>query len=246
MKGSDVIAALKKKLGASTNRALAQRLGVTVHAIGNWKNRKQVTVRQIAGLVNRAGKAGAIHLQTSAIRPLVEFFRIEVDQSSATRKHSLFRVSETDGSKHPYLEGLRNELDDSHGVYIFFDSRGQAIYAGKARRQSLWKEMNLAFNRKRESVQKIMRVKHPSRRRNYRTSEEKTRQIREQAVPLHELAAYFSAYAVTDGMIHEVESLLVRSFANDLLNIRMERFGQQRAVSAARRKANKKTRKRTS
>lgn len=29
-------------------------------------------------------------------------------------------------------------------------------------------------------------------------------------------------------MIGEVEAMLVRSFANDLLNQRMERFGQQR------------------
>ena len=37
------------------------------------------------------------------------------------------------------------------------------------------------------------------------------------------MASYFSAYKVDDGMIGDVEALLVRSFANDLLNIRMER-----------------------
>jgi hypothetical protein len=60
-------------------------------------------------------------------------------------------------------------------VYVFFDSRGQAIYAGKAKRQTLWKEMTAAFNRARDSVQRIKRVRHPKRRVAYRTSDEKAR-----------------------------------------------------------------------
>lgn len=240
MKGSDVISALKKKLKVSTDLALAKRIGVTSQAIFNWKNRKTVTPRQIAGLINRSIGAGASNLKTNAIRPLVEFFRVEWRVSDLSEKRTFLGLTKEGGKRYPYLEGLRDELDSHHGVYIFFDSRGQAIYTGKARRQSLWKEMNLAFKRDRGSVQKIKRVKHPTRRKLYRTTEEKSRQIREFAVPLQELAAYFSAYTVDESLIDEVESLLVRSFANDLLNIRMERFGQQRAVSAARRKAKKR------
>jgi hypothetical protein len=62
----------------------------------------------------------------------------------------------------------------------------------------------------------------------YKTSSEKSRQIIESAVPLHEIAYYFSAYEVEVGMIDELESLLIRSFANDLLNVQMGRFEQQR------------------
>jgi hypothetical protein len=71
-------------------------------------------------------------------------------------------------------------------------------------------------------------VKHPETRVQYKTSGEKSRQIIESAVPLHEIAYYFSAYEVEIGMIDELESLLIRSFANDLLNVQMGRFGQQR------------------
>ncbi len=97
-----------------------------------------------------------------------------------------------------------------------------------ARKQSLWDEMNLAFNRERGELQKIKRVRHPLRNQPYKTSNEKARQISDYVVPLHELSAYFSAYEVTDKMINEVEAMLVRSFANDLLNKRMEKFGQQK------------------
>jgi len=145
----------------------------------------------------------------------------------------LFSSKDPNDKDHPYRSGLKHELDHAKGVYIFFDSRGQAIYVGQAK-QNLWKEMNIAFNRKRESVQKIKRVKHPKRKVQYKTSYEKTRQIFESAVPLHEIAYYFSAYEVDDGMIDELESLLIRSFANDLLNVQMGRFGQQRKKKKSR------------
>jgi hypothetical protein len=136
----------------------------------------------------------------------------------------VFSAKDDSGGDHPYRAGLKDELLEHHGVYVFFDSRGQAIYTGKARRLSLWKEINSAYNRQRGDVQRIKRVNHPTRRQEYRTSEEKARQIRDIAVPLHEIASYFSAYHVADSMINDLEALLVRSFANDLLNVRMERF----------------------
>jgi hypothetical protein len=158
----------------------------------------------------------------------VEFFRIAKCESRQGANYELFGMNDEDGGTHPYLAGLRKELENHKGVYIFFDSRGQAIYTGKARRQKLWKEMNLAFNRERGEVQKIKRVNHPTRKQTYRTSDEKARQITHYVVPLHELASYFSAYEIADGLINEVEAMLVRSFANDLLNKKMERFGQQK------------------
>src|ERR1035437_8183307 len=121
MKGSDVISALKTKLKASTNRALAKRIGVTSQAIFNWNNRKTITPRQIAGLINRSIGAGASDLRTNAIRPLVEFFRVEWRDSDAREKPTLFRLTEKDGKRYPYLVGLRDELNKAHGIYIFFD-----------------------------------------------------------------------------------------------------------------------------
>jgi hypothetical protein len=224
MKGESVIAALMNKFRAGTDQALAKRLGVSGVAIGNWKKRKTITERQVAGLVHSACRAGARDMQDKAIRPLVEFFRIDKYKTKGS-KCRLFSITTADGETHPYLRGLQDELKKCHGVYIFFDSRGHAIYTGKARQLNLWEEMQNAFNRERGDVQKIKRVTHPIRKKTYLTSDEKVRQITDQEVPLHELAQYFSAYEVADGMINEVEAMLVRSFANDLLNTRMEKFG---------------------
>jgi hypothetical protein len=233
MNGNDVIAAIKRKLRLRTDQNLSARIGISVPAIQQWKHRKKVTPRQFAEMVHRASLAGASNLQANAICPIVEFFRINKCSSRGGAGFEVF--AEKDGKDkngntviHPYRNGLKEELKKHFGVYVFFDSRGQAIYAGKARQQKLWKEINLAFNRDRGEVQKIKRVKHPQRRQAYRTSDEQARQISDNLVSLHEIAAYFSAYQVVNGMIDDLESLLVRSFANDLLNIRMERFARHR------------------
>ena len=237
MKGIEVIEALKRKLDLSTDRELSNRLGITGHAIHNWKVRRTVTARQVVGLLNRAIIASAKSTHSTAIRPLVEFFPIERCPSRQGARFEIFATRDGEGDVRPYYKGLRDELEGKHGEYIFFDSRGQAIYAGKARRQNLWKEIKLAFNRERGDVQNIRRVRHPERNKIYRTSDEKARQIVDQVVPIHELAAYFSAYEVADGLIGEVEAMLVRSFANDLLNVRMERFDHQRRVRKSKKTA---------
>lgn len=228
MKGSEVISALKRKFRVATDRGLAEVLGLSIPAIQNWKNRPKVTARQFAGLAHSASRTGAVRFQANILRPLVEFFPIYSCDSRHGARQEIFNARDDVGDDHPFRRGLRSELEEKHGVYLFFDSRGQAIYVGKARRQSLWQEINLAFNRERGEVQKIKRVKHPERRQDYKTSDEKARQIVDYAVPLYDIAHYFSAYEVTDELIEDVEALLVRSFANNLLNKRMEKFARHR------------------
>ena len=216
MRGAALITALKKKFRVLTDAALAKHLGIAVPTVQLWKKRKTVTPKLVASLTHKAS------FQSNFIRPLVEFFPIEKCETKKGAGFEVFSIWDNDDAEeHLYRDGLKEELAEYHGVYVFFDSRGQAIYAGKARRQKLWKELNLAFNRKRADVQTIRRVAHPSRQQKYSI---KPRQIVSHEVALHELAAYFSAYQVPDAMINDLESMLVRSFANDLLNVRMEKF----------------------
>lgn len=83
--------------------------------------------------------------------------------------------------------------------------------------------MNLAFNRKRD-VQTIAPVRHPERNQEFRPGYEKLRQPKDTRLELFDLAHLFSVYKVDDGMIDELEALMVRGFSNDLLNVRMETF----------------------
>jgi hypothetical protein len=171
--GNATISAVKKKFRIKTDEALKAQIGISIPTIQLWKGRTKVTARQFAELIHRARRAGAANVETTALRPLVEFFPVAKTKSKQGKKFELFQAPLRKGKKHPYLDGLRNELKAHHGVYVFFDSRGQVIYAGKARKQNLWNEMTNAFNRKRGDIQYIRRVKHPLRRQRYRTSQEK-------------------------------------------------------------------------
>ena len=99
------------------------------------------------------------------------------------------------------------------------------MYAGKAAEQNLWREMNSVFNRSRDEVQKLRLVSHPERNVAYRSVEELRRQIRLKPLKLHDLASYVSAYEIAPkDMIPMFEALIIRAFANDLLNVKMENF----------------------
>lgn len=220
-RGTAIVQQLKRKLGVATDRQLADKLGISLASVTGWKAREEITPLQVAGLlataVNTAEVRAAMDVENSAIRPIVEYFPLNKCKSRGGARYELF----DSGNGHKYLNGLRAELAGSHGIYVFYDSRGHAIYVGKAREQKLWQEMNSAYNRNRD-VQTIMKVNHPERNQSFKTSDEKKRQIREFTVQLHQIAAYVSAYKVIDGMVNSVEAMLVRSFANDLLNVKME------------------------
>jgi len=200
---------------------LAKEIDVAAPTLSTQWRGQQLTPRKIVNLMGRMEKRAARQTVSQAIDPIVEFFYIDAVESKQGARWELFSVADVGkAGDHPFLAGLKERLNTTHGIYIFHDSRGRAIYAGKALRQTLWTEMNLAFNRKRGDVQSIKRVDHPSNRVAYRT-EHGTRSIKDQPVVLHEIASYMSAYAVADELINKLEALIVRAFANDLLNVRM-------------------------
>lgn len=203
--------------------ALARKLGVTQATIGSYRGRK-ITPRQAVNLMENYAKAAERRLIDESVVPIVEFFGLRTVETSRGKTLQVFSTKDNDDVAYPYLSGLRERLEKAHGIYIFYDSRGHAIYVGKALKMTLWHEINKVYNRTRERVQNIMRVQHPGSRRKYKGWEKIRRQIVKEPVALYHLANYMSAYQVSTGLINKIEALIVRSFANDLLNIRMEKF----------------------
>lgn len=225
MKAKELIAALEKKLGTSSQADLAQTLGITVTTLCNWKNRDEdLSALQVASALAKSQSAAVRKSQLETIQPIVELYPIDKCESRRQASWVLFNGGTT---ANLYAQGLRSALNESYGIYIFYDSRGQALYVGKAREQSLWKEMNLAFNRQR-ALQKIALVRHPERNQEFKPGYEKLRQPKDTQLELWGLARYFSAYHVDRGMIDDLEALMVRGFANTLLNARMETFAHSR------------------
>ena len=226
MNATELIDALAKKLETTSQAELAAVLGVSVGTLNNWKNRgEDLSPQQVASALAKSRSAAVQKAQIETIQPIVEFYPIDC---TGTDRGASWQVFDGGSDASSYAQGLKAALKDSYGIYIFYDSRGRALYVGKAREQTIWKEMNLAFNRKRD-VQTIALVQHPERNQEFKPGYEKLRQPKDTQLELFDLACYFSAYHVDDGMINDLEALMVRGFANDLLNVRMETFAHSRA-----------------
>lgn len=211
--------------------AIADRLGLSRPTLRKWASSDEdLAAFQLTNALLKARDRAIADAQIDTIKPLVEFYKIVCTDSRHGARQEILPSAGSCGKQHL---GVREELEARHGIYIFYDSRGCALYAGKARKQTLWREMNLAFNRARDEVQSIMLVTHPTREQKFRPAYEHPRQPKESLRKLHELASYFSAYWVLDGMIDDLEAFIVRGFANDLLNTRMEKFEHSTKVTTS-------------
>lgn len=225
MKAQPLLDALAKKLKTTSQASLASALGISIKTLHNWKNKNSsLKPSQIANAISKSNTAAVKQAQLRTIQPIVEFYKIDACQSGQGVSWQIINTGSTSNS---YRKGLKTNLEDSNGVYIFYDSRGKALYAGKAKEQSLWKEINIVFNRDRE-LQKIILTQHPDRNQDFRPGHEKLRQPKRTQLKLCGIACYFSAYKIDYGMIDDLEALLVRGFANDLLNARIETFAYHR------------------
>jgi len=237
LKSKELIAALTKKLGTTSKRELAKTLGITEQTLHAWQRTEEdLSPLQLANALSKARDAAVAKSQLQTIRPIVEIFPIK-----ATKRKVAWDVFRGESDSSGYEQGLKHALQSVNGIYVFYDSRGDALYAGKAKLQPIWKEMNLAFNRKRGEVQAIMLVDHPVSSNTFSPAHEKSRQPKPTQLYLREIAHYFSAYEVDVGMIDDVEALLVRAFPNNLLNIKMERFTADRTQRKQRKLIRQKT-----
>ncbi len=218
----ELIDDLKKKNGLKSDDAVAASLNMTPQRLSNWKNQDQpLTAKKISSAIKGASDVAVERSYKNIIRPIVEFFPIEPTKTNNTKR---FRIVPEGDSQNDFYTGLRNELSESQGIYIFYDTRVRVIYAGKTERRNLWDEMSSAFTRT-NLTQPVRRIHH-RKDGNFNPAYERPLQPTIQPPLLHlsDFASYFSAFKIAPKMISNLEALLVRGFANDLLNKRMETF----------------------
>jgi len=230
VRGDDLVIHIKEKFEVATDFESAQILGVTQQSLSNWKARNTgVTKAQIANAVAAARTQAKKDAHKATLRPIIEFFPLDAVESRGGAKYELFPTGKDDNSQHI---AIRKCLESTKGIYVFYDTRGRAIYAGKAKSQSLWSELKNVFNRDRKT-QLVYRVDHPERNLKFAPAYDKARRIRKTQLELSDIAAYLSVYEVDPQMINSLEALLVRGFANDLLNVRMEKFDNHKSTRKA-------------
>lgn len=218
-------------MGAVSDIELSSLFGIKPVHLNHWrKGTSSLTPLQVANALHKAHTTAKSHVHANAIRPIVEFFPIDaVKVGREETKREVFPTTKQSGK---HYAGLYDALlNAKSGLYVFYDSRGRALYAGQTKKQNIWKEMNLAFNRNR-SAQVMTLVRHPERDVEFKSADLKVRQPTDTNLKLYDLAAYFSAYEVIPEMVDDLEALLVRAFPNDLLNLKMEKFGKAKRSTA--------------
>lgn len=203
IKGSLLVPALRKKFRCRNNNQLTKFLGYSQPQIGNIENRTSNTVTNISQIAYKAYKCGE---STAVIKPIVEFYAIE---KGTRRKNSLTFSFLSDKS-----EDIKNLLDTSYGIYIFFDSGGKPIYVGKAVNQTIAKRAKQSYNA--NLYRQIFKSKRIRRTAHVRPSWTYVR--------VHDVADFFSAYKIKSDSIGHIEALLTRCMINTTWNRRVEGF----------------------
>lgn len=211
---------LKTKFDLDSDEELAERIGVPLSQIKGWKKREDITETIVANLIVKAVERGGEIALKDSIKPIVEFFPINITESKRSGK---FEILTSDSDEDVYEVQMKNYLKKHNGIYLFYNSTGHVIYVGKAQKQSLWAEMNSAFNRDRKDNQSAYLVIHDSKG-DFIPAFEKTKDIANYSVFLHHVARYFSAYSVCDALINNLEAFLIRAIPNDVTNTRMEKI----------------------
>lgn len=221
MKPRELLDTLKRYLDVNTDAAVGKFIGLSGGRLSQWRSsRRQLTTRQIASLIKRTSELAEKRAMKSAIRPIVELYPIE---KTASRQDAKWEVMPTNEEDNPRQNALRDYLKEAKGVYFFYDSGGKIIYTGKTEKQTLWKEINSAFNRERQA-HTIFKVRHPTTGASFEPAWKKLRQPRSKVVYLHETAKYFSVYEVSAHLIGNLEAMIIRALCNDISNVKMEKF----------------------
>lgn len=225
MKGAEFIAKLKDAFDCETDSQLAKVLGRTPANIANWKRNKNLSAMVIAramrDLVKRAeGETEAIREDllerkvAESISSLVEYAPIS---SLNKPENKTVQIKAADGYGHL---ALRSTLEHRHGIYIFYSSLCNPIYVGKANSTELWTECNSAFNRDLKSD--LCRVNHP----NEIQKAPKKVKLSRYTAKVYDVATYLSAYEVDPALVDKVEALMIRSFINQLSNVKIENLAE--------------------
>ena len=111
-----------------TDSVLASELGVTQPALQGYRN-KELTPKQVANLMEKAAKRATDQLADRSIVPIVEFLAMEPTETKQAKSWQIFSAKDEEGKPHPFWSELRLILENTHGIYLFHDSRGRAIHA---------------------------------------------------------------------------------------------------------------------
>lgn len=208
---TNIISYVQDKLAIETAVGVYNYLGINPVTGSNYNQKKDLKNSDVWYLIKKSRSAGI----KSSIQVITEYYPITL---TPLRANPDFIDVKGDRNHNE----LKKELVNSHGVYVFYDSSGKAIYVGKAVKQNLYHEMRSAFNRPRNDTKDtmvIIRSQHTVNKMKNVSFDKDVKRIR---VNISDISAYFSAYNVDKDLINIVEAMMIRAFANNLTNSKIE------------------------
>lgn len=219
--GINFVEQLKNQFGCNNDADLARTLLKTAQTIYGWKQNTNLSPLVIARIIKESTEAsyenGKRELNqkieeniSNAIKTIIEYIPIRPVHKSGQKSVT---IQAADGYGHLRIRG---KIENKNGIYIFYNSSCCPVYVGKAKHTKLWAESNSAYCRVYKG--QFYGV-------NYSTEYQKQREtysLSKRDVNLYDIVSYYSAYEVNEHLIDKVEALLIRSFINDLSNVKVE------------------------
>jgi hypothetical protein len=221
MKGSEFVDKLKLEFKCETDKELADVLGRSIPSISSWRKKSSISpmvaaraMRELAERVEGETESLREKLRekqvSHSISAILEYAPIAAYHKSTSKTA---QIKSSDGFG--YLR-IRDKLENKRGIYIFYSSLARAIYVGKAKDTELWTEANSAFNR--EFKGDLCKVNYPNENQKMPSNMKLSRHT----AKVYEVATYFLAYEVDVALVDKVEALMIRSFINELSNVKIE------------------------
>lgn len=116
MDGKDLVKKLQRSLARLSSKQrltpqeVAQTLGLTPQTITNWQNNNNLRAADISNAFAKAHDTAYRKAQSEAIKPVIEFFRVEPTSSLQGAKWELFTTVGNGEGQHPYRQGLKVKL----------------------------------------------------------------------------------------------------------------------------------------
>jgi len=190
----ELMQAARSVYGIRTQKELASVFGVQQPTIGNWERGKSYPKERPITDLLR-------HRARLRVEPLAEMKAI------VPHKRGKTWTITARSDRHSYW---KKRLQRKKGIYIFYDSRGSATYVGQSK-VCLFTEIQQRLGAE---------VRDP----RFYHELIKSGSGQSQLVQGH-VTRMLTVYEILDeGAIHNIEALLIRGLANDLMNKHLENF----------------------
>lgn len=180
--------------GVSSQAEISKYLGIQQTQLSYYQNSNQAGAKALKGMIQSYHRFKITDLIKKVISPILEFKKIK-----PTKFSSKYILLPTEHNK----DALKELLEKKLGIYLFYNSQGKNIYIGKTEKD-LYAEITQQLGR---------------------TIEIYGENLKRTKVQQGEITSFITAYEIRPkSLIKDIEALLIRSYANDNTNLKMENF----------------------